>query len=505
MKALMTTLLVVLFVNALYSQNVGINTSSPISALHVIGSDSNLLTLHNPITLSQGKGTYIDFKTGSWFTGRIATHGYGSNTSSLSFYTYASVSPGGLLERMTILDNGSIGIEGNTSPIVPLSFASGTGNKISLYGNSTASHYGLGIQGGLLQIYTNASNADIAFGYGSSTSFTENMRIKGNGNVGFGNTNPLYKLDVTGVLHTTGNIIVGNALSVGGNETVSGILQIAGGNPAPGKVLTASDVNGSASWQNPSTYIGGAGSVNYLPKFTGLTSLTNSLIYDNGSSVGINTNSPSGALEVDATTGTAIYGNGTGIGVSGSAGPGSTCYGVEGGVFGGTVLSIGVRGSAGSTAGTVYGVYGYAFGGSVNYAGYFSGDVYTTGTYLPSDRKLKKDIKPLNGAMAIINQLSPSAYKYKVDEFKQMHLPEGTRYGLIADELQKILPGAVRKAVQPAEYENIGGKRGKKLNDAIEFNAVNYNDLIPILVSAVKEQNEIINGLLKRIEMLEKK
>jgi len=48
-----------------------------------------------------------------------------------------------------------------------------------------------------MQIHTDIAESDIAFGYGSSSSFAENMRIKGNGNVGIGN-DPLYKLDVGG-------------------------------------------------------------------------------------------------------------------------------------------------------------------------------------------------------------------------------------------------------------------------------------------------------------------
>jgi hypothetical protein len=95
------------------------------------------------------------------------------------------------------IKNAQMGI-GLTDPTAPLSFASNIGNKIALWGDATGGHYGLGIQGSLLQMYSSASNADIAFGYGSSASFTEQMRIKGTGNVGIGNNAPSNKLDVSG-------------------------------------------------------------------------------------------------------------------------------------------------------------------------------------------------------------------------------------------------------------------------------------------------------------------
>jgi hypothetical protein len=87
---------------------------------------------------------------------------------------------------------------GTTTPIAPLSFETATGNKISLWGNSTSNHHGLGIQGSLLQMYSSSVSDDIAFGYGSSDNFTEQMRIKGNGNVGIGASDPFYRLDVNG-------------------------------------------------------------------------------------------------------------------------------------------------------------------------------------------------------------------------------------------------------------------------------------------------------------------
>lgn len=91
--------------------------------------------------------------------------------------------------QSSIVTNGNIGID-NSTPLAPLSFASEVGNKISLWGNANSAHYGLGIQGSLLQLYSSANNADIAFGYGSSSSFTENARFLGVGNMHLGKYTP---------------------------------------------------------------------------------------------------------------------------------------------------------------------------------------------------------------------------------------------------------------------------------------------------------------------------
>ena len=104
--------------------------------------------------------------------------------------------------------SGNVGI-GTTTPSSPLSFANTLGNKISLYGADASNQYGLGIQGSLLQIYSAGSGDDIAFGYGSSTNFTERMRIKGDGNVGIGIAAPSNKLSVSGNANFTGNVGIG--------------------------------------------------------------------------------------------------------------------------------------------------------------------------------------------------------------------------------------------------------------------------------------------------------
>lgn len=57
-----------------------------------------------------------------------------------------------------------------------------------------------------------------------------------------------------------------------------------------GQVLTST--GSSVQWQTPPVGITGGGSTNYIPKFTGSTSIGNSIIYEYNSKIGIGTTSP---------------------------------------------------------------------------------------------------------------------------------------------------------------------------------------------------------------------
>lgn len=138
------------------------------------------------------------------------------------------------IERMRLSSNGNLGI-GTTSIPVPLTFNGGAGDRISFFYTSPTSLYGLGIQNQLLQMYTNGSSSDIAFGYGSSGSFNENFRIKGNGNVGVGTNNPSFKFQIssaTGGLFFDPNQPNFNRMKSTASETGIGrdLLLNAGGN-----------------------------------------------------------------------------------------------------------------------------------------------------------------------------------------------------------------------------------------------------------------------------------
>lgn len=176
------------------------------------------------------------------------------------------------------------------------------------------------------------------------------------------------------------------------------------------------------------------------------------------------------------------------------ASDGSPVYGVYSFVDNdnGTGLAYSIYGSvAGSTSGT-------------KYAGYFNGNVFTTGSYLPSDRSLKKEINPISNALDKILRIQVNSYNYDLDKCAHMSLPEGQRIGFLADNIQQVIPGLVKRTVQP-ETAPEEVEEGVPYRDALEFDAVDYTGMIPYLVSAVQELNEKVVKLQNENDELTKK
>jgi len=125
---------------------------------------------------------------------------------------------------------------------------------------------------------TTSSIGNFLFGTGA----TERMRISPTGNVSINNTNNTYTFDVTGTVRFTGQLRLQSTITDGTNTYT---LPSATGTLA----LTS---------QIPANPVTGTGTTNYLPKFTGTSTIGNSQIFDDGTNVGIGTTSPNTLLSL---------------------------------------------------------------------------------------------------------------------------------------------------------------------------------------------------------------
>jgi hypothetical protein len=101
---------------------VGIGTPSPAAKLHAVTNTQDVMQLENTGALASGTNTRMLFKTGGYFTGGVGTSGVALLASRLSFYSSVAIAPVSLIERMSILHNGNVGIN-KTSPLAKLDVA----------------------------------------------------------------------------------------------------------------------------------------------------------------------------------------------------------------------------------------------------------------------------------------------------------------------------------------------------------------------------------------------
>ena len=418
---------ILIFVHEIQAQNAGIGTLTPDYKLHIASNTSNLFKLDNTTTLNAGVMDEMYFKTGLLYTGAIKTIGNSNNTARLGFFTYATTISSSLLERMSILDGGNIGIGTNT----PGYLLDVNGRMRVRNGGGTAGIY-----------FMDAANANNRGFIGLEDDNT--IGLYGGNGAGWA----LEMNTANGNVDFSGDVSIISPLYVVNSGSYTASFSNNSGDDYPAVLATANNVSG---------------------KGTGVQA--------EGGEVGV--------------TGIANKSGGTGH-----------HYGLQGYGQNGPANNYGVYAS-GSGGNNAYGIYATASNGTTNWGGYFSGSVYSTGTYQGSDRKLKNDIRPLNNAIQMIKALKPSTYEYKTTEYKQMELPEGQQYGLIADEVKQVFPTMVKTAVQPAKYENDDRNRGRKVSDEVSFEAVNYTAMIPVLIAAMQEQQAMIDGQQKRIEELE--
>ena len=288
MKKLTAILLLILVFTYSEAQNVGIGELVPDAfKLHVKTSDSALMVLHNAATSGTAIKNGLFFKTGNFYTGSIATIGTNGNHR-LGLFTYGSNSVSGLLERFSIMDNGSVGIN-TIAPLAKFHVKSTDSslvnleNSTALAGNVKSSLFlktGNFYTGAIKTIGTSTNAARLGFftfSSGDPNDLVEGISLTDNGNVGIGNTAPFYKLQVAGTLNATGilsnsfvnaatinssgtagvaGLLTANAANVTTNlqvdgNTRTGSLRVTAG-AATNKILAAVNANGDAAWVNSS-------------------------------------------------------------------------------------------------------------------------------------------------------------------------------------------------------------------------------------------------------------
>ena len=203
-----------------------------------------------------------------------------TNLTSLSGLTFASTSFVKMTAAGTFtldtniyaLDNGVVHLTGNETIAGLKTFANtGTGviNGLSLTNSSTNSSVGV----------INIDNTSSGIAYRASIS----------------SSGPAFVAD--GISTSSGFLFAGRNLGVN-TFTVNKLGNVTGVSFIKTGGLSTEYLKADGSVSTLTNPITGTGTTNYLPKFTGTSALGNSIIYDNGTNIGIGTTSPVNNLHI---------------------------------------------------------------------------------------------------------------------------------------------------------------------------------------------------------------
>lgn len=115
-----------------------------------------------------------------------------------------------------------------------------------------------------------------------------------------------------------------------------------------------------------------------------------------------------------------------------------------------------------------------------------NGPVHSMANIFISDRKFKKNIEAIEKPLETVLQLNGKKYDWRVNEFEKYNFTDRKQIGFIAQEVREVIPEIVHV-----------DKDGE--------HSMNYTAMIPLLVEAIKEQqNQIIllENKLSDIEQL---
>ena len=343
------------------------------------------------------------------------------------------------------------------------------------------------------------------------------------GKVGFGVAVPAYKVDVSGDVNVTGNYYV-NGVAIGtGTGTVTSVamntnttgLSVSGGTT---QTITGSGTF-SLTWASTAPtngiYIPTANTLGFASNSTdamrvnsnSVVTMTNPLPIGSGGT-GLGSVPSNGQLDIGNGTGFTRAVLTAGSGVSIANGVGSITISATG--SGGTVTSItagtGVTlnpnpittsgsisiGQAVSTSSNVQ--FNAIGAGAANST---AGTIIATGeiTAYSSDARLKNNVTLISDPLTKVMSLRGVMFDWDVDKagplgFNPVYIRD---VGVIAQEVQAVLPEAVR----PAPFDNDENGLSKSGEDYL---TVQYEKLTALLIEAVKELKAEVDQLRARLD-----
>lgn len=370
----------------------------------------------------------------------------------------------------------------------------------------------------------------------SITGTYPNFVINSIDNVNDADANPSNELQTLSINGNTLSISNGNSITLNNSQvsldqaydsggaglgrtitTDAGSVQIINsGNNSTALEVSSSIANSSAVLAN----VGGVGvgfraeSTNPTNSFAAIQANTNSNNAQNSAILGNNSGNgyaisgqiPSTGFGTSAVYGSNLRTNGgsgvLGIGFNGIVGQsqnaqGYGLYGVNNSPATGTNPSLGI----GTYGLGFHGIYGQTTNTTLGWAGYFTADLgcdgagYALGGWVnASDRRLKSNIISIEAPLQKLQQIEGKYYSIttkSLDPHGKLQLKSRMQYGIIAQDVEKQFPEMIS---EKALFINTG--------DETTYKTVEYTQLIPVLIEAVKELNTKVEKLESELKTL---